>query len=420
MKKSKTKKFKVVNGRTMIVTADMGKDRHFGYWRCPDGSDVKPFAFWNNGRGFQEFWDRVSYAKKLHNIEDIVFGYESTGPYAEPLVHFMRARGVHMVQVSPMHTKRLKELQGNSPNKTDQKDPKVIADIMALGHALTVVIPEGPAAKLRRLTQARERSNERYVSLVNQLQSLLAIIFPEFLQVMKDVKTLTARYLLAQCPAPKDIVAYGLDNLSATINKVSRGKLKEDRAKALYEAATASIGVTEGMTSIIREIRELLIAMDAAESFTGDLEKEMGYYLKQIPYSGSILSIKGIKEVTTAGLIGEVGDFRKFQTLSEILKLAGLDLYEISSGQYKGKRRISKRGRHLLRKLLYFASLNTVRRGGIMHDQYQKYLERGMPKTKALIAVARKLLGIIFAVVRDQSVYKKDFSIVSLQYQEAA
>ena len=50
-----------------------------------------------------------------------------------------------------MHTKRLKELQGNSPNKTDRKDPKVIADIITLGHALTVVIPEGPAAELRRL-----------------------------------------------------------------------------------------------------------------------------------------------------------------------------------------------------------------------------------------------------------------------------
>jgi transposase len=420
MKKIKTKKLAGVNGKTLIVTADMSKNRHFGYWRCPDGTDVKPFAFWNNGRGFQEFWERVSDAKRVYNLEDIVFGYESTGPYAEPLVHFMRARGVQMVQVSPMHTKRLKELQDNSPNKTDQKDPKVIADIIALGHSLTVVIPEGPAAELRRLTQARERSNERYVALVNQIQSLIAIIFPEFLQVMKDVTILTARHLLALYPAPKDIVAYGLNNLCATVRKVSRGKLKEDRAKALYDAATASIGVTEGMTSIICEIRELLIAMDAAESFTDALEKEMAHYLKQIPYSGSILSIKGVKEVTAAGLIGEVGDFRKFSTLSEILKLAGLDLYEISSGQYKGKRRISKRGRHLLRKLLYFAALNTVRRGGIMHHQYQQYLDRGMPKTKALIAVSRKLLRIIFAVVRDESVYKKNFSRASFQHKEAA
>jgi transposase len=420
MKKIKTKKVKVVNGKTLIVTADMSKDRHFGYWRCPDGTDVKPFAFRNDGRGFQGFWERVSQAKKLHNLEDIVFGYESTGPYAEPLVHFMRARGVHMVQVNPMHTKRLKELQGNSPNKTDQKDPKVIADIMALGHALTVVIPEGPAAELRRLTQARERSIERYVALVNQLQSLVAIIFPEFLQVMKDVKTLTARYLLAQCPAPGDIVAYGLDKLTQTVRKVSRGKIKGDRAKELHEVAKASVGVIEGQASIIREIRELLAAMEAAESFTESLEKEMVYYLKQIPYSGSILSIKGIKEVTAAGLIGEVADFRKFQTLKEIMKLAGLDLFEISSGKHQGKRRISKRGRPLLRKLLYFAALNTIRKGGIMHLRYQQYLDRGMPKTKALIAIARKLLGIIFAVVRDQSVYEKDFSLASFRYKEAA
>ncbi len=68
MNKSKTQKGKGVNGRTLVVTADMGKDRHFGYWRGPDGTDVKLFAFWNNGRGFQAFWDRISHAKNLHNL----------------------------------------------------------------------------------------------------------------------------------------------------------------------------------------------------------------------------------------------------------------------------------------------------------------------------------------------------------------
>ncbi|HWR89823.1 MAG TPA: IS110 family transposase, partial [Dissulfurispiraceae bacterium] len=389
-------------------------------WRCPDGTDGAPFAFHNNGRGFQEFWDRVSHAKKLYHLDDIVFGYESTGPYGEPLMHYMRAQGVDMVQVNPMHTKRLKDLQGNSPNKTDQKDPKVIADIIALGHALTVVVPEGPAAELRRLSQARERSNQRYVALVNQLQNQVAVIFPEFLQVMRDIKTLTARCLLEQCPTPKDIVAYGLDNLTRTLKKMSRGKMGQDRAMALYEAAKTSVGITEGLASMTREIRALLVALQATECFTKTLEQQMGHYLKEIPYSGSILSVKGIKEVTAAGLIGEVGDFRKYQSLSEIMKLAGLDLFEISSGKHKGRRHISKRGRPLLRKLLYFAALNTVRRGGIMCHRYQQYRERGMIKTKALIAVARKLLGIIFALVRDQSVYTRDFSRIPLHHKEAA
>ena len=68
MKPLKTKKRSFVNGKHLIVTADIGKDKHFGYWRCPDGTDVKPFAVPNNGAGFWEFWERVSRAQKLHNL----------------------------------------------------------------------------------------------------------------------------------------------------------------------------------------------------------------------------------------------------------------------------------------------------------------------------------------------------------------
>ena len=56
-----------------------------------------------------------------------------------------------------MHTKKMKEVNDNSPLKTDDKDPRVIADIIRLGRALTVVVPEGDAASLRRLNNARER-----------------------------------------------------------------------------------------------------------------------------------------------------------------------------------------------------------------------------------------------------------------------
>ncbi|MGE5843232.1 MAG: transposase, partial [Deltaproteobacteria bacterium] len=118
---------------------------------------------------------------------------------------------------------------------------------------------------------------------------------------------------------------------------------------------------------------------------------------------------KGIGTVTTAGLIGEVGDFREFGTISEITKLAGLDLFEISSGKHRGRRRISKRGRPLLRKLLYFAAINVVKISGILHEPYQHMLIRGMPKVKALVAIARKLLRIVFALARDNTVYMEDY-----------
>lgn len=410
MKEIRAKKLRTVNGKTLLATVDISKATNVGYYRCPDGVEAKPFEFWNNGQGFNTFWHRIFKAKEAHNLDEIVVGFESTGSYGEPLLHYLRKRGIKLVQVNPMHTKRVKELQGNSPNKTDQKDPKVIADIIELGHALTVVVPEGAQAELRRLTQARERSIQRRTALFNQLQDIVFIIFPEFSQVMKDVKTKSAQYLLKFYPTPQSIVRYGLESLAFTLRKISRGKLNKERAKRLYEAASESVGIKEGQESILFEIKEILANIETSERFITEVEGHISHHLKQVPYSKFILSIKGIKEITVAGIIGEVGDFSKFDTIAEIEKLAGLNLFEISSGKYKGNRRISKRGRPLMRKLLYFASLNVVRKGGIMHEYYHKCLKRGMVKMKALIAVARKLLGVIFALVRDHSEYIEDYS----------
>lgn len=410
MRNSNTKKVKRISEETLLVTIDMGKLRHTGYYRFPDGAEGKVFEFPNSRSGFEDMWQRVCQAKKSCNLTEVIVGFEPTGPYAEPLLHFLRKRNVRLVQVNPFHTKRLKELQGNSPSKTDQKDPKVIADIIELGHALTVIIPEGTAAELRRLTQARERSIQRMSILMNQLQDLVFLIFPEFMPVMKDITIKSTRYLLKNCPRPKDLLEKGVETLAISLKEVSRGHFGRMRAEDLCRAAWESVGIVEGSESIALEIQQSVAMIEKIEQFVKELQKHMSKRLKDIPYSRFILSINGIGEITTAGLIGEMGDFKKYHTIGEVIKHAGLDLFEISSGKHKGTRRISKRGRPLLRKLLFFASINVVRKGGILHKQYLQHLDKGMPKIKALIAISRKLLSIIFALVRDHSVYIAQYS----------
>lgn len=409
MKSIKTKKVTKINDKTVIATVDIGKNVHYGYFRAPNGNDIKPFAFYNSKKSFNAFWQKLCQFKNKEGLEQIVIGFESTGPYAEPLFHFLRKKDVKLVQVNPVHTKRVKELTGNSPNKTDKKDPRVIADVICLGHALTLIVPEGPAAELRRLTQTRERAIKTRTSMINQLQHLIFVIFPEFLKVLK-ISTKTARYLIKHYTTPEKIYALGLQSLNQQLKKVSRGKLDQHRAKQLHEAAADSIGITEGKQSIVFEIEHLVGRIEAEDQFIDSLEKQMRVYLQQISYSQNMLSIKGLGEVTVAGLIGEVADFNKFDTISEVMKLAGLDLYEISSGKHRGQRRISKRGRPLMRKLLFFAAINAVKSKGIMHDKYQQMLGRGMLKMKALVAISRKLLGLIFAIVRDNTKYLENYS----------
>ena len=409
MKSNKTKKIKTINEKTLIVALDIGKKVHYGYFRTPKNKDIKPFPFYNTGQSFKKFWGKLCRFKEEHMLDEVVIGFESTGPYAEPITNYLRKKPVNLVQVNPMHTKRIKELTGNSPNKMDKKDPRVIADVISLGHSLTVVVPEGAAAQLRRLTHARERSIEHRTAMSNQLQHLVFVIFPELVSIIKP-STKTGMYVIKNHPDPASIVSTGIGKLCNIVRKISRGRFGTDRAEKLYNAAKQSVGITEGKESVIFETSHLVSNIESENRYIASLEEQMFEHLEQIPYSHSILSIKGIGHITTAGLIGEVGDFNKFNTISEITKLAGLDLFEISSGKHKGQRRISKRGRPMMRKLLFFAAINMVKSNGIMHKKYKQMLDSGMLKMKALIAIARKILGLIFAIVRDNTMYVENYT----------
>lgn len=415
---TKSQKSKRVNRQTMIVSLDIGKKSHYGYFRAFDGQEQRPFEITNSRDGFSQFWKKLRRFKKVHRLGPVMVGFESTGPYAEPLVNFLRQKPVQLVQVNPMHSKRVKELTGNSPNKTDRKDPRVIADIMMLGHFLTVVVPEGAAAELRRLTQARERAVKDRTAMLNQLQHLMFIIFPEFLESIKTISCKTGLYLTRHCPTPDAVRTLGLEPLSEAMRRVSRGKMDHQRATQLFQAAKCSVGITQGRQSIVEEIGYLVDQIERINQFVDRIEGRMQHYLKQVPYSFYLLSMRGIGLITVAGLIGEVGDFRQFGTLSEITKLAGLDLFEISSGKHQGRRRISKRGRPLMRKLLYFGAINTVKSNGIMHVPYSRMLARGMPKIKALVAISRKLLAVMYALARDGSMYIEGYR--NHNYQLAA
>ena len=127
----------------------------------------------------------------------------------------------------------------------------------------------------------------------------------------------------------------------------------------------------EGRGGIFMDIRHILMQLEAEVRFISEREAEMRATLERIPDSVRLLSIKGLGTVSVAGVIGEVGEFSKFSTQSEITKLAGLDLYEISSGKRKGQRRISKRGRSLLRKILSYAAIQMIRRNGSMYDYFE-------------------------------------------------
>ena len=97
--------------------------------------------------------------------------------------------------------------------------------------------------------------------------------------------------------------------------------------------------------------------------------------------------------------LGQVGP-------KQIAALAGLAPFNVDSGTYRGRLRKIGGGRKRVRDALYMAALNAVRRADPFKAFYTRLRQAGKPAKLALIAVARKLLTVLNAMMRDRKPYK--------------
>jgi len=144
------------------------------------------------------------------------------------------------------------------------------------------------------------------------------------------------------------------------------------------------------------------------------LKGEMQQWLAQLPPGRCLLSVPGVGVVTTAGLLGECGDEGAYDSYGQLEKFVGLNLYEVSSGQRRGRARVSKRGRARARYLLCHIALMQTRRGGLWQQQAKTMKAKGKRTGEIRVAVARKLLALFYALARDRAVYKAERSLTGV------
>ena len=156
-------------------------------------------------------------------------------------------------------------------------------------------------------------------------------------------------------------------------------------------------------------MRSLLPRLEGLNREIEGIESRIEEMLESIEESRYISSMKGIGMMTTAAIISESGGLSRYNRAESVVKVAGLSLYEVSSGKHKGEKRITKRGRSLMRHKLYFAAIQQARKGMPLYSFYKRLIDNGVKKMKALIVVAIKLLKIMFALVRDRREFEWDY-----------
>ena len=404
MKSTQNKKINQVKETTMVVGIDVGSVKH--YFRAFNWRGIeltkKPIPFSNSMEGFTAFSAEVVRLMEQNGLEEAMVGFEPTGHYWFNLGQFLSGKNIKFVMVNPLHVNKTKELDDNSPSKNDCKDPRVIANLVREGRYFFTYMPTGVFAELRNASNRRFVLTEELIRTKNRLQKWIAVYFPEYKGIYTHIDAKGGMLVLKTAPTPEEIVKLGVDGVIQIWKEAKLRGNGHKKAMLIVNAASQSIGLTEGLEEARMEIQDLIedyeLQMKRLEKVNSLIEN----LCKQIKYVDKLLEIKGIGIITVAGFIAEVGDITRFDNAKELQKLAGLELVADSSGKHNGKTRISKRGRKRLRYLLVQAAVSVIGKNDEfrqIHEYYTTRKNNPLKKMQSLIAVACKLIRVFYVIL---------------------
>ncbi|MFB5198628.1 IS110 family transposase [Bacillus sp. AFS073361] len=396
-----------ISDKHLVVGVDIAQQFHVARAVNFRGIVVgDPLTFENNEDGFTILLHWINKLKRTNNLVTTIVGMEPTGHYWINLSKWLFEQNIDVVTVNPYHVKRNKENRDNTQSKSDKKDALVIADMVKNGYYSIVHPTSESFEELRVLMSNRDVIVKRLVSSINQLNRWVDVVFPELRQVFKDVKGKGAIATLRLFPTPMELRSMQPQNVVIGWKSLMKRQPGLKKAQLLIHLANRSIGTKQALDAYKFHLQQLLEEYDLATTQLERVEQQVTEALKQIPYAQQLLTIKGISEISLAGILGEAGDLSGFAHGNSLLRHAGLHLAEASSGKWKGQIVISKRGRSRLRRFLYLATMSLVMNNPefkAIHAHNVKV--KKMKKMKSIMKLVGKLARIFVGIAKRNESY---------------
>lgn len=344
---------------------------------------------------------------------DFLVGCESTGHVGETLLRRLQAGGYTIVRMNPAQVVQFRRGLGRRA-KTDKLD----AEAMALQLAVTDFIPEEPAGEtarmLQRMTRLRLDFVEEQGRWVNRVRALVNQIYPEVETLLGNITTSTALAVLTTYPSRLSLAEAPLSKLTKVVEKASRKNKGEDYARSLKKKATQSVGLDDPWltTELELVLRQLITVRENIQSLEREIARLTEKLLEERSYELEVeepLTIDSFPigtHLSIGTLLAEIGSVERFPTIKHLLSYFGWCPNTKESGSSKSPHpKMSHQGNRFVRRILWMLSVAAVRWVPEYRDYYERRLAAGKNKMKTIVAVGRKLLGAIFALLRSGRPY---------------
>ena len=366
--------------------------------------------------GFDRLCQAVDEAVERTGTQLVLAGMEPTSHYFENLARHLRHRPQPVTLINSYAVKENRNQQMMHHEKDDEIDTAAIGDLLKRGEGTPFKPAVGVYLEMQHLDRVRLSKVKIRTMLKNQVIGHLDRIFPGLVIIGDAAKARyeplfatdfwscqTMQHLIRVCPDPHKLAAMSVQDLIDAFHDHGYA-MGPKTARKIIAYAQKVLPPDPELIAIRSELLSHDLALlDEVQRHITQLEERLCTLLAQTPYQFWV-RLKGLSAVQVASLAAATGDPTHYEYAAQVFRRSGLVSGRNDSGtrkrQGKGKR-VTKAGDVYLRRSLIGAVSTLILHQPVLH-QYYSELKLSKPPGVARVATARRAIGILWAIQRDQ------------------
>jgi transposase len=381
------------------VGVDVGKEFHWAQVLDASGRQLLSRKVENDEADILELIDEA-----LSSAEKVVWAVDQPGGSAALLLGLLWERNQRVLYVPGLSVDRARDTY-RGESKTDARDARVIADQARMRPDLEELeAGEQEIAELQLLLARRRDLITDQSRIITRLREALLSLFPALERAL-DLNGKGPLILLTHYQTPAQLRRAGHKRVATYLRNRSVKGSDKVAYKALSAARSQSVSLPaqEVASRIVAELAaEVLALKERIES----IDEEIGRRFFARPGARILISLPGMGPILGAEFLVCVGDISAFESADRLAAYAGLVPAARDSGKRVGNHRRMRGGNKTLKRVFYQSAFASLRGSPESRTFYDRKRAEGKRHTQALIALARRRVNVVWAMLRDGTTYE--------------
>jgi transposase len=378
---------------------DAGKEFHWAHVLDASGRELLSRKVENDEADISKLIDEV-----LFLAEEVVWAVDQPAGGAALLLALLRERNQRVLYIPGLSVDRARDAY-RGESKTDARDAHVIADQARMRPQLGELKPgEEEIVELQLLLARRRDLVSDQTRTVTRLREALLSLFPALERAL-DLNGKGPLTLLTHYQTPAQLRRAGHKRIAAYLrNRCVKGSDSVAyKALSAAEAQSVTLPAQDVASRIVAELAGEILALK--ESIQGvDEELEQRFFVR--PEAPILTSLPGMGPLLGAEFLVAVGDLSAFESADRLAAYAGLVPAAHDSGKRAGNHKRMRGGNKVLKRVFYQSAFSSLRASAESRTFYDRKRAEGKRHTQALIALARRRINVLWAMLRDGTTFK--------------